>query len=101
MFIGQVGETIGYGAVATALVVALGYMIRDRRDSDKRVDEAVGRLIANEQKRADRAEKARGIAYDARDRAVAERDDERAAHEQTRLELERCLERERTHDGRD
>lgn len=105
MFVAQVGETIGYGAVATALVTALYYMIRDRRDSDRRVDKAVDRLIKIEQDRAERAERSKQAAYDERDRLRKQRDDERADYEERlnilRVQLELCIEREKARDVHD
>jgi hypothetical protein len=69
------GNTVGLGTVSGALVIALGYMLRDRRDSDKRVDSATSQVVKTIADERDRALKAEAVAYAARDTAVRERDE--------------------------
>lgn len=81
------GNTIGLGSLSAALVAALGYMLRDRRDSDTRVDRATTIIVDTI-----KAERDRAIADNERLRArvdelVEERDDlrERNRIQQFRL----------------
>jgi hypothetical protein len=49
------GNLVGLGTVSGTLVVALGYMLRDRRDTDNRVDRANAAVLAEVKHQRDEA----------------------------------------------
>lgn len=49
------GNLVGLGTVSGTLVVALGYMLHDRRDTDRRVDTANAAVLAEVKKQRDDA----------------------------------------------
>lgn len=68
-------NTVPLYTVSGMLVVALGYMLRDRRDTDKRVDVATAARLADSHAERDRARESEEKAWAAAERFEAQRDD--------------------------
>lgn len=76
------GNVVGIGGLSGALVVATGYMLRDRRDTDTRVDKATQTVIDNiagERDRALQAERDTTVELKALQKALED------ANERTRI----------------
>lgn len=81
------GNTIGLGGLSGALVIALGYMLRDRRDSDSRVDKANSFIVETLKAERDRAFADADRLRSALEEVRQQRDDERERNRILQLRL--------------